>query len=103
MDIPPHRSSAVRNGMFQPSGSKLTGDFVGLLVLSVAVAVFNLVNYESVPLYGVAFAFLWLVFLAVIVVRGICAERWGGRFMLSRLLPTLLKGRETQRRDESAA
>ena len=59
--------------------------FSTVLVSFVALAISNLVDHESVPLYSIILSVLWLVIVAGGITRGISDERGLRLFIISRL------------------
>lgn len=82
---PEHPVTAYRMDLPRPDGSLSVPVFTTLLAFFVAVAVFNLANYDIVPYYATVLSVLWILFVVVGISFAVIEEQGIQRFVTNRI------------------
>ena len=85
MDTPNKHTTVARMDIPRSESAVFDIVFPTVVVFFVAVAISNLVDYESVPLYSIIFSVLWLLIVATIIKVRILDERGVHQFIKNRL------------------
>ena len=85
MDTPNRHTTVARMDIPRSSSAVFDIVFSTVLVLFVAVAISNLVDYESVPLYAIILSVVWLLIVATGITFSIQDDRGLRPFIINRV------------------
>ena len=85
MDTPNRITTVARTDIPRSSSAVFHLVFYAVLVFFVAVAISNLVDYESVPLYAIILSVVWLLIVATVITLGIGDDGGLRLFVIDRL------------------
>ncbi len=85
MDTPNKHTTVARMDIPRSEGAVFQIVLYAVVLFFVAVAISNLVDYESVPLYVIIFSVLWWLIVATSITLGIQEERGVHLYIIDRL------------------
>ncbi len=85
MDTPNKHTTVARMDVPRPTGAGFTIVLSTIVLFFVAIAISNLVDYESVPLFAIVLSVLWLLIVATTITVGIREEHGLRLYILNRL------------------